>query len=127
MVTVDTKISWGYLPLLKIFAQANSLVLDFEPYYQEIEKDEVGAFGNTSIVTARQYTRISYEDNSDTASSITFLSFRHLGFENMLCDYLIRCNVDPQMIPVGSYVMRKSNEQMEKEWQEHRKKIGLTK
>jgi hypothetical protein len=119
LTTVDTQISWGYLPLLEIFAKANSLVLKFEPWHSEEEVE------GSSIIRAREFTRISYEENSDTAISITCLSIKHLGFENMLCDYLIRCNVQPQMIPIGKAVMRKDPEQMEKEWQEHRKKIGL--
>jgi hypothetical protein len=123
---VNTKISWGYLPLLDIFGKANNLALEFSPYYEEIESTEAVAPGkNSTVVVERQYTRISYEDNSDTAISITYLSFRHLGFENMLCDYLIHCNVDPVMIPVGQYVTKKSDKEMEDEWQEHRRKIGL--
>lgn len=118
---IDTKISWGHLPLLEIFAKANNLTLDFESYtYAE----KTGL--DSSIVVAREYTRIHYEDNSDTAVSISFMSIRHLGFENMLCDYLIRCNVSPQLIQIGKSVMKKTPEEMENEWQEHRKKIGLS-
>ena len=113
MIVVNTNISSGYVPLLEIFAQANSLVLKFESY------SEPGSLG--------EYTRISYEGESDTSVAITFLSIKHLGFENMLCDYLIRCNIEPVMIPIGKAVMSKSPGQMETEWQEHRKKIGLTK
>ena len=109
MRTVKTNISWGYLPLIEIFAKANSLVLEFE----------------SRIQTPRQLITIYYEDDSDTDMTITFMSIRHLGFENMLCDYLIRCGIDSTTIPTGGTVMRKSDEQMEKEWQEHRKKIGL--
>jgi hypothetical protein len=107
--TVKTNISWGYLPLIEIFAKANSLVLKFE----------------SRVEPPRQLMTICYEDDSDTNMTITFMSIRHLGFENMLCDYLIKCGIDPRMIPTGGTVMRKSDEQMEKDWQEHRKKIGL--
>lgn len=120
MTIVDTQISWGYMPLLEIFAKANSLVLKFEPWYPEEVVE------GSSIIRSREYTRITYQDNSDTAMSITCMSIKHLGFENMLCDYLIRCNVQPQMIPIGKAVMKKDPEQMEQEWQAHRKKIGLT-
>jgi hypothetical protein len=111
LTTVDTHISWGFLPLLEIFGKANSLVLKFEPWYTDEPPGE--------------YARISYEENSDTAIAITCLSIKHLGFENMLCDYLIRCNIEREMISRGVYRMRKSEEEMEREWQEHRKKIGL--
>ena len=126
MIVVNTQISWGYKPLIEIFGKANSLVLYLDSYYHEIEKEEqTGPSKSSKITIAREYIRISYEENSDTAIAITCLSIKHLGFENMLCDYLIRCNVEPQMIPIGQYVMKKTNEQMEQEWQEHRKKIGL--
>lgn len=112
MRTVETNISWGYLPLIEIFAKANSLVFKYEPRH--------------TVEPTRELITIKYEENSDTDMTITFMSFRHLGFENMLCDYLIRCNIDPIMIPVGKAVMKKSDKQMEEDWQEHRRKIGLT-
>lgn len=112
MKTIETEISWGYLPLIEIFAKANSLVLKFEPRY--------------TTEPTREFITIHYEENSDTDITITWLSFKHLGFNNMLCDYLIRCNVEPMMIPIGKVVMRKDPELAEKEWQEHRRKIGLT-
>lgn len=126
MTVVDTQISWGYQPLIEIFGKANSLVLKLEPYYTEIEESTaISPVKDSKLVIGRQYIRISYEEGSDTAIAITCLSIKHLGFENMLCDYLIRCNVEPKLIPIGQYVMRKTPEQMENEWQEHRKKIGL--
>lgn len=126
MTVVDTQISWGYQPLIEIFGKANSLVLKLEPYYAEVEQSEtLSPVKDSKVVVGREYIRISYEDDSDTAIAITCLSIKHLGFENMLCDYLIRCNVEPKLIPIGKYVMRKTPEQMEKDWQEHRKKIGL--
>ena len=112
MRVVETNISWGYLPLLETFAKANSLVLKFKPWHQYKPPQEL--------------TLIEYEENSDTDITITFMSIRHLGFENMLCDYLKRCGIEHGMIPIGKIVMRKTDEQMEKDWQEHRKKIGLT-
>jgi hypothetical protein len=116
---VDTKISWGYLPLIEIFARANNLELGFECYSEELCEHEKfkTSFGS--------YIRITFDEDSPTASYITFMSIRHLGFENMLCDYLIKCNIGPNLIPIGKYVMKKSDEEMERDWQEHRKKIGL--
>ena len=111
MRTVETNISCGYLPLLEIFANANRLVLKFEE--------------RNVINSPCALTTILYEEDSDTDMTITFLSYKHLGFENMLVDYLKRCNIDVNMIPIGKAIMKKSSEQMEKEWQEHRKKIGL--
>lgn len=126
MKIVDTQISWGYQPLIEIFGKANSLVLKLEPYYAEIEEIEaISPIKDSKVIAGREYIRISYEEGSDTAIAITCLSVKHLGFENMLCDYLIRCNIEPKLIPIGKWVVRKSSEEAEKEWQEHRKKIGL--
>lgn len=116
MKRVETNISYGYLPLIQIFADANNLNLKFEPRHKESED---------SHYPTQELLDIIFEENSDTDITITFMSVKNLGFENMLCDYLKRCNVDYTMIPIGKAVMRKSDEQMEKEWQEHKKKIGL--
>jgi len=112
LVRIETQISWGYRALIEIFGRANSLVWKLERKSTE-----------TPI---REYIIILYEEGSDTAVSLSFLTLKHLGVENMLCDYLMKCNIDPIMIPVGQYVMRKDEETMEEEWQQHRKKIGLT-
>ncbi len=109
MTTVDTNISWGFLSLLEIFAKANNLEVNF------IARDN----------GLRKLVSITYDGNSDTALSITMLSVKHAGFLNMLDDYLIKCGIDPRFISVGYTTEKKSEEQMEKDWQEHRKKIGL--
>lgn len=99
------------MPLLEVFAQANNLVLKFESRH--------------ITEPIRESTIILYEEDSETDTAITFMSIRHLGFQNMLHDYLIRCGIDPVMIPVGKFVMRKTSAEMEEEWQKHRKEIGL--
>lgn len=110
MITeVKTNISYGYLELIKVFAKANSLELILEP---------LGLPGQEKI-------KISYEDGSDTSFSITFLSVRHLGFENMLWDYLIKCGVDPSLIPTGRQNFARDMDKVEEEWLEHRKQLGF--
>jgi hypothetical protein len=115
---IETEISWGYLPLIQTFASANNLSLEYTCRNVEV---------NTGIHSQRQrqYITVSCEDGSETELSITFMSVKHLGFRNMLYDYLHKCHIDNAMIPIGKFVMRKSSEQMEKEWQQHRKEIGL--
>lgn len=108
---IETVISWGYMPLLDIFGKANTLVWKFEKRVQ----DE----------PSREFITILYDEGSDTEMTLTYLALRHLGIENMLCDYLMKCGIDPQMISIGQFVMRKSPEEIEKGWQEHRRKIGL--
>ncbi len=120
MMTVDTHISAGYIPLLEVFAQANSLNLTMVSYTSETRIDQP-----VTHIVMREYVRISYDAESDTGLAITLMSIRHLGFENMLCDFLIKCNVPADMIPVGKFVMRKNSKQLEDEWQQERKRIGL--
>ena len=108
---IETDISWGYLALIEIFGKANSLVWKFEP--------------RVVVKGSRMYITIIVEENSDTEVTLTFMALRHSGIPNMLEDYLMKCGIDPQMISMGQCVMRKSPEELEKEWQEHRKKIGL--
>lgn len=111
MITeVKTNISYGFLDLIKEFARANDLELKLEP------------FGG---VPGTEKIKISYTSDSDTGHSITFLSFRHLGFENMLCDYLIRCNVIPEMIPIGRVGVKRDMKKLDMEWEEHRKRLGF--
>jgi hypothetical protein len=109
MAKVDTKISWGYVSLLELFAKANGLILQFE---------SIDTISPPAI-------RVCFEDESDTAYSITYMSVRHLGIENMLFDFLMRCNIHKSQIPLGQHVAKRSEEDMERAWQEHRKKIGL--
>lgn len=116
---VKTEISWGYLPLIEIFAQANKLDFVLTPYFEAFEE------AGKTIVSAREYVQIEYEDGSETDVAVTYLSYKHLGLQNMLHDYLIRCNIDPRMIPIGKAVMKRDPEQLEKEWQAHKKQIGL--
>ena len=105
---VDTNISAGYLPLIEIFAQANNLILEFS---------------SRSGQDCRDLLTILYNDDSDTAMTITYMSYKHLGFENMLVDYLIKCGIDPMMISIGRIMAERNLEQLEQEWQAHRRKI----
>jgi hypothetical protein len=108
---VYTNISYGYLPLLETFFKANDLDVTCEERIDEQPR--------------RNHTTLHFEDNSDTAYSITFMSVRHLGFENMLCDYLIRCGVAPGRISVGKVEIKRDMEELDRKWEEHRKLIGL--
>lgn len=105
MKTHKTSISWGYLQLIEIFAKANNLVLKCENVQNKIA--------------------ISYDIDSDTDLAIGFMSIRHLGFENMLSDYLIKCGVHPEQIPIGKSAGPRDPAEIEEEWQVHRKKLGF--
>lgn len=108
MTTVNTNISWGYLGLIETFFRANNLAVKC------VERG----------ISERKLT-LEYEDDSETALNITYMSIKHLGFENMLCDYLKRCGVPVSLIPIGNCYPKRDMKKLDQEWEEHRKKIGL--
>lgn len=105
-----TTISYGYVSLIDTFFKAN-----------ELEATCVKSGG----VPGLEKIIVHYEDNSDTAYSITFMGIRHLGFENMLCDYLIRCGVHESLISRGKALLKRDMKELDRQWEEHRKSIGL--
>ena len=106
---VETQISYGYKELIETFFKANDLVV-------KIEDKSAYPFGKIILM---------YEDNSDTAFGITFMSVKHLGFENMLCDYLIRCGIPASLIHCGKFANKRDMKELDKQWEEHRRHIGL--
>ena len=134
-MNINTNISFGYVTLLKTFFEANDLTVSCLERFEE--KDDVMPPMNTNFATkeatissalvtsARILTTLVFVDNSETAEKITFMSFRHLGLENMLCDYLIRCGIPLSHISIGTYNVKRGPAELEKQWQEHRQTIGL--
>lgn len=64
---------------------------------------------------------LEFEENSDTAMSITLMSVRHLGFENMLCDYLRRCGIPYELIPVGNSYVNRDMKKLDDDWEVYRR------
>lgn len=115
MKIVETNISYGYLKLIEQFMDANGLDVKCE----EVERSR-------GIHKSISQINLIYDETSETALQITFMSTRHLGFENMLCDYLIRCGIPAQLIPMGSSSgVNRSMEELDRQWEEHRKKLGF--
>lgn len=109
-IIVNTGISFGYVTLIDAFAKANNLELELA----EISKE-----------TTYPKLKITYQEDSDTAYQITFMSMRHLGFENMLCDYLIKCGIAPGMIAVGRQGVNRDMKKLDQAWEERRKELGF--
>jgi hypothetical protein len=105
---VETNISWGFSNLIEVFFKANNL--------------DVKCTGRG---VSNMKLTLEYEEDSDTALSITFMSVRHLGFENMLCDYLKRCGIPYELIPVGNSLPNRDMKKLDAEWEEHRKQLGF--
>jgi len=82
MKIIETEIPADHLELITIFLKANELDADI---FCEIDRN-----------LNRQTIKISYnEKNEDLCSKITYMSLRHLGFLNMLDDFLLKCGVEP--------------------------------
>lgn len=106
---IDSIISYGYLGLLETFFKANDLIVNCSL------REE----GSKNLIT------FTFEDNSETALAITFMSVRHLGFENMLVDYLIRCDVPRNLISIGKIVVKRDMKELDKAWEERRRELGF--
>ena len=117
---VKTQISYGYKPLLEIFFKANDLTVACVERFEEVNTS------TTTMTITNRYTTLVFEAGSETAEKITFMSYIHVGFENMLCDYLIRCGIMPYQISKGSYTEKRDLEELDKQWTEHRKHMGLS-
>lgn len=102
---VNTQISYGYVSLIETFFKANEL---------DVTVQDMSAYPYGKIV-------LHYEDDSDTACTITFMSIKHLGFENMLCDYLIKCGITPSLIPIGKEAIVRDMKQVDKDWENYKK------
>lgn len=108
---INTHISYGYLNLLTTFFKANELDVIIE------ERED-------PIANSNQVT-LKYEDNSDTAYNITFMSVKHLGLENMLCDFLIRCGIAPSRISIGKQDIKRDMKSLDKECDKHLRSLGF--
>ncbi len=109
LIKTETNISYGYKNLLEIFFKANEL--------------DVMVDGTTG--SYRKKIILYYEQDSETEQSILFLSLKHLGFENMLCDYLHKCGIDFNMIPIGKEIMKRDMKTLDKECDEHLRDLGF--
>ena len=101
----ETIISYGYIDLIETFFKANDLIV----------KCSKRQGPHSALLT------LEYDDDSDTATAITFMSYRHLGFENMLVDYLIRLGYPSGMISIGRSVVKRDMKKLDEEWEEYKK------
>lgn len=107
---VDSKISYGHIALIETFFKANEL--------------EVRCIKKTGGVY--DHITFEYEDDSETCMSITFLSMKHLGFENMLVDYLQRCGVPLVLVSMGRSGVKRDMKALDEAWEVRRKELGFT-
>lgn len=108
-MVINSIISYGFVDLIETFFKANNL---------EVECT-VRQEGSKNLII------FEYEDDSETALAITFMSVRHLGFENMLVDYIVRCGYSLSMISIGRTIVRRDMKALDRAWEEKRKELGF--
>jgi hypothetical protein len=106
---IESHISYGYVELLKTFFVANNLSV-------VCQERVTGRIDQTNFI---------YEDDSETALALTFMGMKHLGIENMLCDYLIRCGMDRTQLAYGRPAVKRDMKKLDEEWDKYRKTIGV--
>ena len=133
-MNIKTQISYGYKILLETFFKANDLTVACVERYEEIIVSSGSRINLLTherapltgiVTTTRVYATLVFQDDSETAEKITFMSYIHSGFENMLCDYLIRCGVSANQISIGSYTEKRDMQELDKQWEDHRKTLGF--
>lgn len=105
-MVIHTNISYGYYQLLDAFFLANNL--------------------NVRLLERKEptFSKVDIEVNDDdTELALTFMSTKHLGFENMLVDYLYRCGVSPEFVGMGTYREPRDMKKVESDWETYRKEV----
>jgi len=112
MAIVKTSIGEQHLELIKIFFKANDLpMVEIHTHIKNIR-------GEDHFLIQLGWA----DEDEETASKITYMAIVHLGIQNMLDDYLMKCGVDVYSIPPPSIVKqekREHAEKVDKEFNEH--------
>lgn len=107
---IKSHISYGFVGLLRTFFTANNLTV-------VCEERVTGQADQINFI---------YEDDSETAIALTFMGMRHLGIENMLCDYLIKCGMDRTQLAYGRPAIRRDMQKLDEEWDKYkREQLGF--
>jgi hypothetical protein len=117
MKTLETHFGAEHKALLEVFFKANKL-----------ENVKVSEYHRQYNGKNHKYIEISWDDNSETGVQISFMSVVHMGFLNMLDDFLLKCGVNAENL--GSETVRAQKraeieEQKQKEFEAHKKTIGI--
>jgi len=113
-MVINSIISYGYLDLMETFFKANDL--DVKCSLREVKEE---GYATRNLLT------FEYEDGSATALAITFMSVRHLGFENMLIDYLNKLGYSSSIVSVGRTVVKRSMKELDDAWEVRRRELGF--
>ena len=112
MKTIKTNLSIDHLELIKIFFEANKLPNVIISEYSNIIKNY-----------PHKMIEITYDnDDVETSGQITYMSLVHVGLQNMLDDYLMKCGVsvwDLQPKTIREQELKEREEAREQEYEEY--------
>src|SRR5271165_5700497 len=83
MKVIETNIAVEHMALIEIFFKANRL-----------ENVKIGDCIKIYNGNPHHYIEISWDETSETGVQISYMSVVHMGFLNMLDDFLLKCGVD---------------------------------
>ena len=107
---IQTTLRAEHIELIKIFFKAN-----------ELKDVVIGTCDKTIGGSIHLVITIEYDDESDSAQKISYMSLIHSGFQNMLDSYLICCGVSPFELNPSELKEKVTDRELEA----HFKKIGL--
>ena len=124
--TIKTRIFNSNKALIDIFIQANGLEgLNSNPWIEKHCIEELYTF-------TYEFMEFSFFEDSAVAQKISYMSLVHAGFENMLVDFLLKCNVSiDDITPPDVEIDKKKKyeewrrKNLDKDWEEHKKKLGI--
>lgn len=100
MKNIITDIDGKNLSLIQIFFKANDMTsVKIESEYFPVN---IGEFE-----MVHPYIKLTYEEDSDDGINISFMATKHLGLENMLIDYLLRCGITSYNICPNNFTRKK--------------------
>lgn len=106
---IETHISWAYSDLITTFMKANNLDVSV------LQRDVVPF----PMINLSPMSPIAEQD-------LTFFGYKHLGIENMLCDYLKKCGISPEAMNKHMYTPKRNPKELDEQWETYRKeKLGF--
>jgi len=114
---IRTELVQDHKALIEVFLKAN-----------ELQSVKIGTYEKVVWDHTFHLLKLTYDSDSEDALKLSYMSLVHMGIPNMLDDFLLKCGVDVSMLnPVKPVPCKRDMIELDRQWDEHRKKIGLTK
>ena len=112
---IRTELVQDHKALIEVFLKANELTSVKLQTYEKVEWDHTF-----------HLLKLIYDNDSEDALKLSYMSLVHMGIPNMLDDFLLKCGVPVKTLnPVKPTPGKRDMAELDRQWEEHRKKIGL--